>query len=87
MKEALLDCGFAVDVTRTLDEAAAALGCASYHMLLIELVLPDGDGLDWLKQLRREGRSIPMMLMSSLTPRVRHILSCTNSSSVRRQRK
>ncbi|MET4038021.1 MULTISPECIES: response regulator transcription factor [unclassified Bradyrhizobium] len=66
MKEALLDCGFAVDVTRTLDEAAAALGCASYHMLVIELVLPDGDGLDWLRQLRREGRSIPAMMMSSL---------------------
>ncbi|MFB9262241.1 response regulator transcription factor [Bradyrhizobium erythrophlei] len=66
VKGALLNLGFAVDVTRTLDEAAAALSCASYDILLLELILPDGDGLNWLKQLRREGRSMPAMMMSNL---------------------
>ena len=66
VKEALMKCGFAVDVTRTIDEAAAALDCANYHMVLLELALPDGDGLDWLKQLRRQGRSMPIMMMSRL---------------------
>ncbi|WOH64310.1 response regulator transcription factor [Bradyrhizobium sp. BWA-3-5] len=75
VKEALLYCGFAVDVTRTLDEAVDALNCANYHILLLESVLPDGDGLDWLKQLRREGRSIPAMMMSSLNNRSRRIAS------------
>ncbi|MDF0522210.1 response regulator [Bradyrhizobium yuanmingense] len=65
-KETLLVCGFAVDVIHTLDEAETALGCASYHILLLELVLPDGNGLDWLKQLRREGCSMPAMMMSNL---------------------
>ncbi|MBP1290461.1 response regulator [Bradyrhizobium elkanii] len=73
VKEALPYCGFAVDVTRTLDEAAAALDCANYHILLLELVLPDGDGLDWLKQLRREGRSMPAIMMSSLNDLGRRI--------------
>ncbi|OKO78178.1 response regulator transcription factor [Bradyrhizobium sp. NAS96.2] len=63
--EALSDCGFAVDVACTLDEAAAAFGCASYDILLLELVLPDGNGLDWLKQLRRDGHSMPALVMSS----------------------
>lgn len=64
--EALSDCGFAVDVTCTLDEAAAAFGCARYDILLLELLLPDGDGLEWLKQLRRDGYSMPAVMMSSL---------------------
>ncbi|MFB6418749.1 response regulator [Bradyrhizobium tunisiense] len=63
---ALVECGFAVDVTRTLDEAAAALDCACYDILLLELALPDGDGLDWLKQLRRNGKSMPAMVISGL---------------------
>ncbi|WP_407175509.1 response regulator [Bradyrhizobium sp. STM 3562] len=65
--------GFAVDVTRTLDEATAALDCASYDILLLELVLPDGDGLDWLKRLRRDGHSIPAMMMSRLNDLSRRI--------------
>ncbi|MGY8678320.1 response regulator transcription factor [Bradyrhizobium sp. UFLA05-153] len=73
VQEALLDCGFAVDVTRTLDEATAALGCAHYDILLLELVLPDGSGLDWLKQLRRDGHSMPAIMMSRLNELGRRI--------------
>lgn len=64
VKGALSDSGFAVDVTYTLDEASAAFGCASYDILLLDLGLPDGDGLGWLKQLRRNGHSTPAMVMS-----------------------
>ncbi|PVE20305.1 DNA-binding response regulator [Microvirga sp. KLBC 81] len=63
---ALVDSGFAVDVSHTLDEASIALCCASYDILLLELALPDGDGLVWLKQLRREGHSMPAIMMSGL---------------------
>lgn len=63
---ALSDNGFAVDVTYTLDEASVAFGCASYDILLLDLALPDGDGLGWLKQLRRSGHSTPAMVMSGL---------------------
>lgn len=64
VQEALSHCGFAVDVASTLDEAVAAFCCASYDILLLELVLPDGDGVDWLKQLRRDGHSVPAVMMS-----------------------
>ncbi|WP_108523094.1 response regulator transcription factor [Bradyrhizobium algeriense] len=62
---ALSDCGFAVDVAGTLDEAATALDYAKYDILLLELALPDGNGLDWLKRLRRDGHLMPAMVMSS----------------------
>lgn len=73
VQEALSDCGFAVDVACTLDEAAAAFCCASYDILLLELVLPDGDGLDWLKQLRRDGHSMPAVMMSNFNELGRRI--------------
>lgn len=72
---ARVDCGFAIDVRRTLDEAAAALDRACYDMLLLELALPDGDGLDWLKQLRRSGKSMPAMVISGLDDLDRRIAS------------
>lgn len=71
--QALSGCGFAVDLASTLDEAAAAVGCARYDILLIELSLPDGDGLEWLKQLRRDGYSMPAVMMSSLNQLGRRI--------------
>ncbi|MCP3392401.1 response regulator transcription factor [Bradyrhizobium sp. CCGB12] len=71
--EALSDCGFAVDFACNLDEAAAAFECASYDILLLELDLPDGDGLDWLKKLRRYGHLMPAVTMSRFNELVRRI--------------
>ncbi|MCH4561327.1 MULTISPECIES: winged helix-turn-helix domain-containing protein [Mesorhizobium] len=58
--------GFAVDVVRTLELASSALSCARYEILLLELALPDGDGLDWLKQLRSDGHSVPALVLSNV---------------------
>lgn len=66
VQRALMQCGFAVDATRSLDEATAALGCARYDVLLLEMTLPDGDGLDWLKKLRRDGHSMAAIVISTL---------------------
>ncbi|MFB9984716.1 response regulator [Mesorhizobium newzealandense] len=63
---ALAENGFAVDVVGSLDQASSAFSCASYEILLLELALPDGDGLDWLRQLRSEGHSVPALVMSNL---------------------
>lgn len=64
VRGALADSGFAVDVACTLEEASSAFRCASYEILLLELALPDGDGLEWLRQLRSEGHSVPAVMMS-----------------------
>ncbi|PZV37122.1 winged helix-turn-helix domain-containing protein [Mesorhizobium kowhaii] len=63
---ALGDSGFAVDVVRTLEHASSAFSCATYEILLLEMALPDGDGLDWLKQLRSEGHSVPALVLSDV---------------------
>ncbi|WP_095203722.1 response regulator [Mesorhizobium carmichaelinearum] len=66
VRVALGDSGFAVDVVGTLEQASSAFCCASYEILLLELALPDGDGLGWLRQLRSDGHSVPAVIMSSL---------------------
>lgn len=64
VRGALADSGFAVDVACNLEQASSAFHCASYEILLLELALPDGDGLGWLRQLRSEGHSVPAVIMS-----------------------
>ncbi|WP_394890339.1 response regulator [Mesorhizobium sp. AaZ16] len=66
VRVALGDSGFAVDVVDTLEQASSAFCCANYEILLLELALPDGDGLGWLRQLRSDGHSVPAVIMSSL---------------------
>ncbi|MEX2697603.1 response regulator [Rhizobium mongolense] len=73
VRGALAECGFTVDVARTLEEASTAICFASYEIMLLELALPDGDSLDWLRQLRRDGHSIPAIIMSNLNDLDRRI--------------
>ncbi|WP_026616034.1 response regulator [Ensifer aridi] len=65
VRGALGEGGFAVDVVGTLEQASSAFFSASYEILLLELALPDGNGLDWLRQLRNDGYSVPAVIMSS----------------------
>jgi len=44
--------GFAVDCFATLDDAEAALQAADYDVVLLDLTLPDGDGLRLVQRLR-----------------------------------
>ena len=61
----LRGCGYAVDVTATLALASAALRVEPFDLVLLDLSLPDGDGLDWLRQVRRTGSVMPVLIMSA----------------------
>jgi two-component system response regulator QseB len=63
---ATLKCnGYAADVTPTLSLASAALRVEPFDLVLLDLGLPDGEGLDWLRQVRREGHAMPVLIMSA----------------------
>lgn len=54
--------GFSGDGVGSIDEAEAALASATYDAVILDLGLPDGDGLDWLRR-DRSGHPLPPILI------------------------
>lgn len=57
--------GHAVDWALTRDEAEASLEAATYDLVLLDLRLPDGSGLDILKALRARRDEMPVIIMTA----------------------
>ncbi len=57
--------GYAVDVCGTLGQASAALRVETFDLVLLDLNLPDGDGIDWLRRLRAGGQPLPVLIMTA----------------------
>jgi DNA-binding response OmpR family regulator len=73
MRGGLARAGFTVDAFASLTDADAAVATVDYDLILLDLGLPDGDGLHWLKQLRRSKQGIPVLVATArggLTDRV-----------------
>lgn len=56
---------YAVDWVRTLEAADAAISTARYDLMLLDLGLPDGDGADFLKECRRRGVTLPILVLTA----------------------
>lgn len=57
--------GFAVDPVATLHSANTAVRVSTYDAVLLDLYLPDGDGMDWLARLRANGKTTPVIIMTA----------------------
>jgi two-component system OmpR family response regulator len=57
--------GHAVDWVREVGAADDAIRSVPYDALLLDLHLPDGRGLDFLKKLRRQGDSIAVVILTA----------------------
>jgi DNA-binding response OmpR family regulator len=57
--------GFVVDWRSTLEDALEARGLVAYDLILLDLGLPDGDGLDLLRKLRRNRDSVPVLILTA----------------------
>lgn len=62
---ALRAAGFATDAFETLADARAAAETTAYDCIVLDLGLPDGDGMDLLEALRRRGSSTPVLLLTA----------------------
>ncbi|MEZ5885239.1 MAG: response regulator transcription factor [Paracoccaceae bacterium] len=58
--------GHSVDHAARLDEAGDALATAHYGLILLDLMLPDGRGLPFLRALRARGDATPVIIMTAL---------------------
>ena len=57
--------GFVVDWVRTLTEAFEARDGSAYDLILLDLGLPDGDGLDLVRRLRRARDATPILILTA----------------------
>jgi two-component system OmpR family response regulator len=55
----------AIDWVQSAGDADAALAAVDYGLLLLDLNLPDGHGLDILKTLRRRGSALPVVILTA----------------------
>ncbi len=58
--------GHSVDHAPRLDEAGDAMAAAHFDLILLDLMLPDGRGLPFLRGLRAKGDRTPVIIMTAL---------------------
>jgi len=63
--ESLRAADYSVDVVGTLGEARAAAATVNYDMLIVDLGLPDGDGISLIHESRASGCGRPILVITA----------------------
>ncbi|HTH60716.1 MAG TPA: response regulator transcription factor [Paraburkholderia sp.] len=58
--------GHPTDFVARLDDARRHVAVASYDLILLDLLLPDGRGLDFLRELRERGSTVSVIILTAL---------------------
>jgi DNA-binding response OmpR family regulator len=65
LKSKLGDLGFTVDIAGSAADASAALEFINYDAAVLDLGLPDGDGLAVLAAARQVGKALPILILTA----------------------
>ncbi|MEO8242466.1 MAG: response regulator transcription factor [bacterium] len=57
--------GDAVDCVDTVADAVASLAVQDYDIAILDIELPDGEGTEVLRQLRKSGRAVPVLMLTA----------------------
>ena len=60
--------GHSVDQAASCREAIEAAAKGDYHLLCLDINLPDATGWDVLRQLRAAGKNVPAVVFSAIPP-------------------
>jgi DNA-binding response OmpR family regulator len=61
----LQNAGYEADVLSTIEEATSVLLTTHYAALILDLGLPDGDGLAMLREIRHRNNPIPVLVLTA----------------------
>ena len=65
LSESLKNAGYMLDVVATAAELLSSVAATKYDLLIIDLGLPDGDGLSAIRSLRATGVSLPILIVTA----------------------
>jgi DNA-binding response OmpR family regulator len=65
LAKGLQSAGYDADILSTAEEAASVLQTTFYAALILDLGLPDGDGLELLRELRHRNNPIPVLVLTA----------------------
>ncbi|MTH65186.1 response regulator transcription factor [Paracoccus shanxieyensis] len=58
--------GHVADWMTRLEDARICLQTVAYDLVLLDMMLPDGKGIDFLRQLRRSGSGVPVIILTAM---------------------
>ena len=67
--------GFAVDLATTARDGLTCAMVTEYDVIVLDLGLPDGNGLSIVQALRRDGRTAPIMILTGALEKATTILA------------
>ena len=65
LAKGLRTAGYEADVLSSLEEARAVLSTTFYAAMILDLGLPDGDGLELLREIRQRDNPIPVLVLTA----------------------
>ncbi len=65
VREQIADDGHAVDWVQRLDHAELSVQSTAYDLILLDLMLPDGRGIDFLRKRRTGGDTTPVIILTA----------------------
>lgn len=65
LSESLATAGYKLDVASTIAELFSMIEAINYDLLIVDLGLPDGDGLSAIKRLRARGTTAPILIITA----------------------
>lgn len=65
LKQGLRQSGHVVDVASRLAEAERLVDAGDFDLAMVDLGLPDGDGLDFIRRQRQRGLHLPILVLTA----------------------
>lgn len=65
VRDYIASSGHAVDWMKTLGDGEASFLTVDYGLVLLDLNLPDGNGLDLLRSIRKRGKTTPVIILTA----------------------